>query len=672
MGHTPRFSPDRVRFLEKMSDPGLDSETTFLQSGFRRIAPVRMVVVATALPRKSEATGRWRTSLGAMPSPEGASFRVWAPAAQTVEVVLAGPATRGRSVPGRAYSLHPTGDGVHAGRVAGLQPGTRYWYRLDGDRLLPDPASRFQPEGVHGPSALVDPLAFPWTDTRWQGLRPDEVVVYELHVGTFTSEGTFAGVESRLDHLASLGINAVELMPVAEFAGRWNWGYDGVDLFAPCHRYGSPDDLRRLVDTAHGRGIGVILDVVYNHLGPDGAYAPAFSPYYFTSRHKSPWGDGVNLDGPHSGHVREFLIQNALQWVHEYHVDGLRLDATHALEDDGPEHFLSELSRRVEWESERPILLMAEDERNLDRLVRGRSQGGFDLSGVWSDDLHHQLRRLLAGDAESYFASFSGTTEDIAETIRQGWFFVGQVSSHTQRPRGSDPSGIPLHRFLVCLQNHDQVGNRPAGDRLHHAIGLAEYRAASALLLLVPETPLLFMGQEWAATSPFLYFTDHAADLGRAVTEGRRAEFRAFSAFADPAARDRIPDPQATSSMERSRLDWTERELMPHAGVCRLYRELLNIRRGLGEGVRVEALDADTIALRREAGRGEPLLLVVRLRGHGTVAVSGAPAAGARWQAVLTTEDEAFAASGRPPLIEARRGRVTIGFEGPAAVVLRG
>jgi maltooligosyltrehalose trehalohydrolase len=638
--------------------------------------------VATPAARRQGATNPWRPSLGGIVEAGGAWFRVWAPAARRLDVVVARTKAETASEPGEIYPLSREAEGVFAGRLGGMSPGTCYWYRVNQDRLLPDPASRFQPQGVHGPSALVDPGSFRWTDAAWRGLREEQTVIYELHVGAFTPEGTFAGVESRLDHLASLGVTALELMPVAEFPGRWNWGYDGVDLFAPCHRYGTPDDLRRLVDAAHRRGLGVILDVVYNHLGPDGAYLSAFSPHYFTNRHKSPWGDGVNLDGPHSEHVRGFFIENALHWVHEYHVDGLRLDATHALEDDGPEHFLSELSRRVEDQSDRPILLIAEDERNLDRLVRERQGGGFRLAGVWSDDFHHQVRRLLAGDSEGYYANFSGTTADLAETIRQGWFFVGQWASHTGRPRGTNPSGIPLHRFVACLQNHDQVGNRAHGDRLHHVIGLAEYRAASALLLFVPETPLLFMGQEWAASTPFLYFTDHHEELGRAVTEGRRAEFAAFSAFAHRAERDRIPDPQEERTFERSRLAWAESDVMPHAGVLRLYREFLRSRRSLpasagdqadlGTGLRAEALDENTLGVRRPGRDHEALLLVVRLRGSGTTRVTGRLVAGAAWQTMLTTEDASFAADGRVPNVKAGHERVDVTFGGPAAVLLHG
>jgi maltooligosyltrehalose trehalohydrolase len=538
---------------------------------------------------------------------------------------------------------------------------------------------------------LIDPSSFEWSDAGWAGVRDTELVIYELHVGTFAREGTFAGVESRVDDLASLGVTALELMPIAEFPGRWNWGYDGVDLFAPSHTYGTPDDLRALVDAAHARGLAIVLDVVYNHLGPDGAYLSAFSPDYFTSRHKSPWGEGVNLDGPRSAHVRAFLIENALHWIHEYHIDGLRLDATHTLQDDSRTHFLAELAARVEEESGgRQIVLIAEDERNLDRLVRPRAGTGYGLDAVWADDFHHHVRRLTAGDSEGYFGRFSGSTKDLAATIRQGWFFVGQRAA-TGETRGTDPSGLPLRRFVVCLQNHDQVGNRALGERLHHQVGLPDFRAASALLLCVPETPLLFMGQEWAASSPFLYFTDHEPGLGRAVTEGRRGEFAAFSAFADPGSRDSIPDPQREETFERSRLAWPEREAIPHAGVRRLYQALLELRKSepalafagdisergpvsTSQTLAAWALDEDTVALWRRPPGVHPVVLVARLRGAGQVEVEAKTAgtiASRSWEVVLTTEDPRFAEDPNPMSVEAGEGRLAVTFSRPGAILLR-
>jgi maltooligosyltrehalose trehalohydrolase len=621
----------------------------------------------------------WRPSLGAWLEGRGARFRVWAPKAATVEVVL--------ERPGDGPARHPLEkddeDGTFGGFVDGVWAGDRYRYLVDGQGPFPDPASRFQPEGVHGPSQVVDPGRFAWTDGSWRGVAQEELVVYELHVGTFSPEGTFDGVTARLPQLRDLGVSAVELMPVADFAGGRNWGYDGVDLFAPSHSYGTPDDLRRLVDAAHALGLAVFIDAVYNHFGPSGNYTAAFSPHYLSDRHKNPWGDCVNLDGEGSGMVREFFIENALHWVHEYHVDGLRLDATHALIDDGPRHFLDELAARVRATVPgRRILFHAEDHRNLHTMVRPGWAGGWDLDGVWADDFHHQIRRGLAGDNEGYYRDYTGTVADLVATINQGWFYTGQHSVHLDHARGTDPVGIEPHRFVVCLQNHDQVGNRAFGERLHHQVDHAAYRAASALLLCAPQTPLLFMGQEWATTAPFLYFTDHEEDLGRLITEGRRREFRHFLAFVDPVARGRIPDPQAPSTFAASRLDWSERGREPHASFLRLYRALLDLRRsepGLRPGghapYQAVAQDDDSLLLRRNASSGDSVLAVVRLRGSGAVDLSGHAAAsagdGRRWEPILTTEDPPFAPEPSPPRVDLSGPVPGIEFARPSAVLLR-
>jgi len=612
----------------------------------------------------------WTASLGAWPEPGGTAFRVWAPGQPAVEVLIERPQGN------EPHALMPNADGTWSTRLPGVAAGDRYWYRLAHDRVLPDPASRYQPAGVHGPSGVVDPRRFAWTDGRWSGPDRDHLVLYELHVGTFSPEGTFAGAAARLPELAALGVTAIELMPVADFPGDRNWGYDGVALFAPARCYGTPDDLRRLIDVAHGLGLGVVLDVVYNHLGPDGAYLSAFSADYFTERHHTPWGAGLNFDGAGSERVREFFIENALHWVHEYHVDGLRLDATHAIADAGPRHILAELAARVrESAPSRQVLMMAEDHRNLRAIVSAESEGGWGLDGVWADDFHHQCRRLLAGDSDGYFGDFTGRTSDLAATIRDGWFYQGQFSAHLRQPRGTDPAGLAAARFVICLQNHDQVGNRALGERLHHQIDLAAYRAASALLLLAPETPLLFMGQEWAAGTPFRYFTDHHEELGRLVTEGRRGEFRHFAAFADPAGRQRIPDPQAVETFESSRLRWEERGVEPHALVLRLYQALLALRRsepalGAGAAWQVAALDEGTIGLRRGGAAG--LLVIVRLTGGGDVdfepIATGVPRG--RWRVVLSTEDPDFAVDPSPPEIGAGPGTTTIRFLRPGALIV--
>ena len=607
-----------------------------------------------------------RPSLGAGVLANGTRFRVWAPAAREVDVVFTGPARP-------AFALQPAEDGHFEGVAPGVSEGTLYWYRLDGDRLLPDPASRFQPDGVHGPSEVVDPAGFPWTDAGWSGVGRDSLVIYELHVGTFSEAGTFEGARQRLAHIAALGATAIEIMPVADFPGGRNWGYDGVDLFAPSRAYGRPDDLRRLVNTAHDLGLSVLIDVVYNHLGPEGAYLGSFAPTYFTGRHCTPWGDAVNLDGPGSRHVRRFFIENALHWLAEYHADGLRLDATHALIDDSSPHFLRELSETLR--AYRPdVILIAEDERKRPELTASPKRGGWGLDAMWADDFHHHMRRLLAGDREGYYAKYTGATRDIAITVDRGWWFRLASDGREERELRSDRAS--REQFVFCLQNHDQIGNRAFGGRLHHEIELAAFRAATALLLLAPETPLLFMGQEWAASTPFLFFTDFPEPLGQQVTAGRRAEFGAFAAFADPALRARIPDPQAPDTFHSSRLRWEELAREPHASVLGLHRRLLALRRshaalrpGSGECV-VRALDADTLLMRRGAA-GAFLTLVVRLRGEGPVAMPPDIAVPSHTlRVLLSTEDAEFVRPSLPVSVNIDEGRTTIAFERPGAVVL--
>jgi maltooligosyltrehalose trehalohydrolase len=616
----------------------------------------------------------WRPALGSWIGEGGTHFRVWAPAARSVDLVIAGEAAA-------PEPMVRDDHGYWQLRAADVGPGDRYWYRLDGDLTLPDPASRFQPEGVHGPSEVINPEAFAWTDLGWMGTSLQHLIIYELHVGTFSPAGTFAGAAARLDEVARLGVTAVEIMPVAEFPGERNWGYDGVDLFAPSRAYGTPDDLRSLVDTAHALGLAVILDVVYNHLGPEGAYLTAYSPYYFTERHRSPWGAGVNLDGKHSEHVRAFFIENALHWLTEYHVDGFRLDATHALCDDGPQHFLAEWASRVREAHPRAILI-AEDERKLHRIVTPPAAGGWGFDAVWADDFHHHARRLLAGDRESYFAGYTGTVPDIARTVGSGWFFRRTDENTIEEVASADPAvgGVPS-QYVICLQNHDQVGNRAFGERLHHQVDLAAYRAATTLLLCAPETPLLFMGQEWAASTPFLYFTDHPETLGRLVTEGRRHEFRGFQQFREPELRDRIPDPQAAGTFEASRLRWAERGREPHASVLRLYEALLTLRRTAAAlydpsgTVRVEVLDDDSLGLRRDTGdQQHALLAIVRLRGGGSLTLPRGTgevvSLDDRFALALSTESPAFASDSAPLDLTIAADALRVRFERPGAIVL--
>ncbi|MBV8690090.1 MAG: malto-oligosyltrehalose trehalohydrolase [Actinobacteria bacterium] len=438
-----------------------------------------------------------------------------------------------------------------------LAPGTDYRFALDGGDPLPDPRSRWQPAGVDGPSRVDDPESFEWTDTGWTGIDPAELVIYELHIGTFTPEGTFESAIERLDHVVDLGITAVEVMPVAEFPGDRGWGYDGVDLYAPHHAYGGPAGLRGLVDACHQRGLGVILDVVYNHLGPTGNNLGRFGPY-FTDRYETPWGQAVNLDGEGSAEVRRFFIDNALMWLRDYHVDGLRLDATHALFDASPQHFLAQLSESVdalEDELGRVFVLIAEDERADDVIVRPRDAGGYGLDAVWFDAFHHAVHVALTGERDGYYASFTGLTD-----------LPGILD------RAATTGG---RRLVACLQNHDQIGNRAQGERLSHLTSVETARVASGLLFASPFVPLLFQGEEWGTSSPFQYFTDHRdPGIAQAVTEGRRREFAAFGWRPED-----VPDPQDPATFARSKLAWDELETAPHRDVLASYRALIGLRR---------------------------------------------------------------------------------------------
>jgi maltooligosyltrehalose trehalohydrolase len=554
-----------------------------------------------------------------------------------------------------------TAEGYFTATAPGASPGEPYYFYVDDRGPFPDPASRFQPEGVHGPSAIINPARYRWHDQEWIGLALEEIVFYELHVGAFTPEGSFRSAAERLPYLRDLGVTAVEVMPLADFPGNRNWGYDGVAPFAPARCYGAPDDFRYFVDQAHQMGLAVFVDAVYNHFGPDGAYQGCFSRHYFTKKHQTPWGDAINFDQPFSEHVRQYFVENALRWIHEFHVDGLRLDATHAIKDDSSRNILAEITAAAAQSSVelgRKVHVIAEDARNLAQLVKPERASGMGLAGVWADDFHHQMRRALAGDWEGYFAAFDGSLQSIAETIRQGWL------------RGNDPAGVEYSKFVYCLQNHDQIGNRALGDRIHQVVEAATYRAASALLLLLPQTPLLFMGQEWAASTPFLYFTDHHAELGALVTEGRRREFAEFSVFSEAG----VPDPQAEDTFSASRLKWSELAAEPHAAVLRLYKSLLHMRRtepalrvvGSSPNLRIEAVDDDTLLLHRTAeDETVGLLAVIRLRGSGEANLSGHDFVP---NPVWNSEDPEFASDSQS--IDVREESL-VRFKRPGAIVFR-
>ncbi len=490
---------------------------------------------------------------------------MWAPAAHSVAIEFNGV----------RRTLAPEADGYHALAEA-PPPGVDYRIVLDGKRALPDPRSERQPHGVHGPSQRVDHAAFAWTDT---GFRPPPLasaLIYELHVGTFSPEGTFEGAITRLGHLVDLGVTHVELMPVASFPGDRGWGYDGVALYAPHESYGGPDGLKRLVDACHARGLAVLLDVVYNHLGPDGNYLGQFGGY-FNHDYSTPWGPAVNLDGSGSREVRRFFCDNAAHWLREYHFDGLRLDAIHAFFDRSAEHFLEQLAREVadlEAALGRQLVLIAESDLNDPRVVRSREAGGYGIHAQWSDDLHHALHSALTGERVGYYADF-GRLAHVARALTEAFVYDGRYSRFRGRDHGKSALGLSGHHFLGYTQTHDQVGNRAQGDRLGQLVSADKLKIASALVLCSPFVPMLFQGEEWNSSSPFQYFTDHRdPDLGRRVSEGRRREFVAFGWKPD-----QVPDPQARETFERSRLDWSELERPAHRELLEWYRALIALRR---------------------------------------------------------------------------------------------
>jgi maltooligosyltrehalose trehalohydrolase len=619
---------------------------------------------------------------GATPAARGYRFHLWAPAARSVTLHLSRVTAGGHRGRISIFELQPQfenrdptpvspEEGIWEIVVEDAAAGDRYGFSLDGRDPLPDPASRSQPDGVHAWSEIVDPRSFAWSDAGWRGLDPRRAVIYELHVGTFTDAGTFLSAIGKLPYLRDLGVTAVELMPVADFAGRRNWGYDGVALFAPSRAYGRPDDLRAFVDAAHRQELAVLVDVVYNHLGPEGAYLPSFSPSFLNPAHTTPWGAAVNLDGPGSATVRRLLVDNAVHWIHEYHADGLRLDATHALIDTGTPHFVAELAAAVHAASHDRALVYAEDYRNLAVMVSDAPPDGWRLDGLWADDFHHVVRRMVAGDAHAYYGDFAGIAEELASIFRNGWLFTGQHSSHHKGPRGSDASSIPLRKSIVCIQNHDQIGNRALGDRLNHAIDASVWRAATTVLLAAPMTPLLFMGQEWAASTPFAFFTDFEPELGRLVVEGRRREFAAFPEFSRPGAAERIPSPQADATFDASRLRWDERLHGSFARSLALTRRLLSLRNACpslqasdAPSCDVEALGTDALAFVRGADACAHLV-VARLRGAG--AVEPRMWHGRKWTKTLDTEDVAFTDDPEPPVIDAAAGRIV--FRRPGAVI---
>jgi maltooligosyltrehalose trehalohydrolase len=567
--------------------------------------------------------------------------------------------------------------GYFSAWVDGVQAGDLYRFRLDGDLLVPDPASRFQPEGPHGPSQVIDPDAFRWTDSGWRGVSLAGQVLYEMHIGTFTPEGTWQAATDQLPALAEIGVTVLEVMPVADFPGRFGWGYDGVDPFAPTRLYGTPDDFRRFVDRAHSLGVGVILDVVYNHFGPDGCYLRELSEHYFSTRYKNEWGDPINFDDEHSGPVREFFLSNAEYWIREMHLDGLRLDATQQIFDSSSEHILAALSRRVrEAAGGRATLLVAENEPQEVRMIRPREHGGLGLDALWNDDFHHSAMVLLTGRNEAYYRDHLGTPQEFIAAAKWGYLYQGQWYLWQQKRRGTSVLRCPPAAFVNFTQNHDQVANSARGLRCHQLTSPGRHRAMTALLLLMPGTPMLFQGQEFSASSPFLFFADHKPELGKLVARGRAEFLRQFPCVATPDVRALLADPADIQTFQRCKLDPAERQRNDQA--VQLHRDLLALRREDPtfaaqrlRGVDGAVLGSDAFVLRyfRDEDEQDRLLLVNFGRDlHLCPAPEPllAPPEGRHWQRRWSSEDVRYGGNGTPPL-ETEEGWLV---PGECAVVL--
>ncbi|MGI5837878.1 MAG: malto-oligosyltrehalose trehalohydrolase [Chloroflexota bacterium] len=568
-------------------------------------------------------------------------FLVWAPLAQRVQLHLIAPNERW-------VAMEKVGQGYHRAMVEGVEPGYLYRYCLGEGKERPDPASRSQPHGVHGPSQVVE-SSFPWTDNSWPGLPLDEYLIYEIHVGTFTPEGTFDAIIPHLDYLKALGITAVEIMPVAQFPGDRNWGYDGVFPFAVQNSYGGPWGLKRLVDACHGRGIAVVLDVVYNHLGPEGNYLWDYGPY-FTDKYRTPWGPAINFDGRHSDDVRRFFLENALYWVTDFHLDALRLDAVHAIFDQSALPFLQELAVTVQqrgMELGRQILTIAESNLNDARIIHPREIGGYGLDAQWSDDLHHALHTILTGERNGYYQDF-GSTELLARAYRDGYAYTGQYSHYRQHRHGNSPRMCKARQFVVCSQNHDQIGNRMMGERLTQLVSLEGLKLAAGVVLLSPYIPLLFMGEEYGETAPFQYFISHLdSELVEAVRRGRREEFSSFAWHGD------APDPQDPATFIRSKLDLGLRGQGHHRVILEYYRELIRLRKTVPalaclnkERMEVLPFEEELAMLARRWSEGSEVAIIFNFN-DGSLSAD-IPIPSGKWRKLLDSSESRWGGAGSP------------------------
>ncbi|HUG39336.1 MAG TPA: malto-oligosyltrehalose trehalohydrolase [Longimicrobiales bacterium] len=589
-----------------------------------------------------------RLPLGAEPGVGGAHFRVWAPDRERMDVVL----------PERVEPLSPEPEGWFGGWVADVGPGDLYRLRTDDDVTLPDPASRSQPSGPHGPSEVVDPGAFPWTDGDWPGPVAERPVLYETHIGTFTPEGTWTAAIARLPALADLGVTLLELMPVAEFPGSFGWGYDGAALFAPYHGYGRPDDLRRFVDRAHALGMGVILDVVYNHFGPDGNYLAELAGPFVSAAHQTAWGAAINFDGPGSEHVRSFFRANVRHWVEEYHVDGFRLDATQDIHDTGEPHILADLTREARFAARgRRCVMLAENEPQEARLLRAAEDGGCGFDGVWNDDFHHSAMVALTGRREAYYTDFRGAAQELVSAAKRGFLYQGQWYSWQGQRRGTSTRGVRRDAFVHYLENHDQVANSASGARLVSTVGPGPLRAMTALLLVTPGMPMLFQGQEYGSTRPFTYFADHQGELAGIVRRGRAGALEEFPSLATPEIQAGLPDPSDPETFRRCVLDDSDPPGAPEWR--RLHRDLIGLRRrdpvlrAADPELDGAVLADDALVLRWFDEHGDRLLILnlgpdLRLRSVPEPLL--APWRGARWTVLWSSESAAYGGRGTPPV----------------------
>ena len=594
-----------------------------------------------------------RLAIGAELSSSGVHFRVWAPTRKTIQVVFDAPE-------GRAVALKPDGAGYFSGFADQTGSGTLYKYRLDGEEEFPDPASRFQPYGPHGWSQVVDSHSFPWSDNHWPGVRIKGQIIYEMHIGTFTQDGTWASAVEHLSQLAELGITVLEVMPVAEFPGRFGWGYDGVQLFAPSRLYGQPDDFRRFVNEAHALGLGVILDIVYNHFGPDGNYLAKFCPSFLSASHTTDWGEAINFDGEGSEPVREFFLSNVRYWIEEFHLDGFRLDATQDIHDASKDHILRAIVREARLRATpREVIVIAENEPQEARLVRPPEQGGYGLDALWNDDFHHSAMVALTGHNEAYYSDYRGDPQELISAVKYGFLYQGQYYKWQKKRRGTASLDLQPAASVIMLQNHDQVANSASGLRCHALTDPGKYRAMTALLLLAPGTPLLFQGQEFAASSPFLFFADHKAGLAELVRRGRIEFLGQFPSLGAPELPLQAVDPGDASTFDRSKLDHALRQ--PGNPVWRMHRDLIKLRRedpvfqaqqkGAVDGA---VLAADTFLIRFFGGaEGDRLVLInfgLDLHLDPSPEPLLAPPEGAAWKLIWSSENPAYGGGGTPAL----------------------